>query len=135
MIENREILTETTPFYFIRTAFSWRLYIKCKVNNTTVKNMDRIDKACITLFPKLEQSDKELLMFFGGRSETSDYVLSGYARETGTQKQEVRIRFHWLCWRLAVKSGLINPFYWIEPPQHYIEIELKKGKINYEQQD
>ena len=92
--------------------------------------LDKLDSACISLFKKLDEADRDLITFYGTRTEINAYVLTGYANERGISKAEVTTRFNWLCYRLALEAHLINGFAWIEPPQHHKEptVPKKKGK-------
>ena len=132
MIKNHELPPNDALSYMALTSFAWRHFIKYGKDNPDKAGKDKIDLACIRLFARLEQSDRDLLEFYGVRNETNSYILSGYAYETGQSSREINTRFRWLCYKLAVEAGLINPFAWIEPPQHYTPPPTPKKKGNDE---
>ena len=116
----------TAPFYYQLCASAWRSFIMHRYDKCDLDSEKRLMSAAEKVYRDLEQSDKELLSFYGYGHGLPNDALAGYSYEKNISRSEIRTRFNWLCYRLAVEAGIINRFSWLPPPEHFIDERKKR---------
>lgn len=107
----------TEPFYLYITSSTWRMFIKYRHSKCDLESEKRLLKAARTVYKSLTESDRELLQFYGQREGLREESLAAYSYRTGIPRQQIRKRFYYLCYLLAIQLHLINGLTWIPPQQ------------------
>ena len=123
----------TEPFYMYLTASTWRMFIKYGNQKCDLESEKRLMEATKAVFETLEESDRELLRFYGERHGLREESLAAYSYKNNIPRQQIRKRFGYLCYLLAVQLRLISSLVWYHPTES--NITIKKGKNNNEQQN